>query len=123
MHYQTFLSLLRMAPEVILCETFKDQPYDYKADIWSLGITLIELAQMEPPNHDMSPMRVLIKIQKSEPPMLECPQKWYAIFVSHLASGFYRQILIIGLPISTTFCGSAFTKRLAKGGLLVSFST
>lgn len=65
-----------MAPEVMLCETFKDQPYDYKADVWSLGITLIELAQMEPPNHDMSPMRVLIKIQKSEPPGLDCPQKW-----------------------------------------------
>lgn len=68
-----------MAPEVILCETFKDQPYDYRADIWSLGITLIELAQMEPPNHDMSPMRVLIKIQKSDPPTLECPQKWYEV--------------------------------------------
>jgi len=26
-----------MAPEVILCETIKDTPYDYKADIWSLG--------------------------------------------------------------------------------------
>ena len=28
----------RMAPEVVLCETMKDTPYDYKADIWSLGI-------------------------------------------------------------------------------------
>ena len=27
----------RMAPEVILCETLKDDPYDYKADVWSLG--------------------------------------------------------------------------------------
>jgi hypothetical protein len=26
-----------MAPEVIRCETIKDEPYDYKADIWSLG--------------------------------------------------------------------------------------
>ena len=26
-----------MAPEVIMCETMKDDPYDYKADIWSLG--------------------------------------------------------------------------------------
>ena len=33
----TSLSYFRMAPEVILCETLKDTPYDYKADIWSLG--------------------------------------------------------------------------------------
>uniref|UniRef100_A0A8C7NNA9 non-specific serine/threonine protein kinase n=1 Tax=Oncorhynchus mykiss TaxID=8022 RepID=A0A8C7NNA9_ONCMY len=51
-----------MAPEVVMCETMKDAPYDYKADIWSLGITLIELAQIEPPHHELNPMRVLLKI-------------------------------------------------------------
>lgn len=65
-----------MAPELVLCETFRDNPYDYKVDIWSLGITLIEFAQMEPPNSEMSPMRVLLKIQKSEPPKLDQPSKW-----------------------------------------------
>lgn len=69
-----------MAPEVVLCETFRDNPYDFKVDIWSLGITLIELAQMEPPNHEMSPMRVLLKIQKSDPPKLEQPSKWSKTF-------------------------------------------
>lgn len=48
----------------------------FQVDIWSLGITLIELAQMEPPNHEMSPMRVLLKIQKSDPPKLEQPSRW-----------------------------------------------
>lgn len=65
-----------MAPEVILCETLKDVPYDYKADIWSLGITLIEFAQIEPPNKEMHPMRVLIKIQKADPPGFDKPSKW-----------------------------------------------
>ncbi|KAF4118391.1 STE20-like kinase b isoform X1 [Onychostoma macrolepis] len=65
-----------MAPEVVMCETSKDRPYDYKADIWSLGITLIELAQIEPPNHEMNPMRVLLKIAKAEPPTLQRPSKW-----------------------------------------------
>ncbi|XP_016429835.1 serine/threonine-protein kinase 10-like [Sinocyclocheilus rhinocerous] len=65
-----------MAPEVVMCETSKDRPYDYKADIWSLGITLIELAQIEPPNHEMNPMRVLLKIAKADPPTLQQPSKW-----------------------------------------------
>lgn len=65
-----------MAPEVVMCETMKDAPYDYKADIWSLGITLIEMAQIEPPHHELNPMRVLLKIAKSEPPTLAAPSKW-----------------------------------------------
>ncbi|XP_005089065.1 STE20-like serine/threonine-protein kinase [Aplysia californica] len=69
-----------MAPEVIMCETLKDEPYDYKADIWSLGITLIEFAQIEPPNKEMHPMRVLIKIQKADPPGFDKPSKWSKSF-------------------------------------------
>ncbi|KAM4826709.1 serine/threonine-protein kinase 10 isoform 2-T4 [Thomomys bottae] len=69
-----------MAPEVVLCETMKDTPYDYKADIWSLGITLIEMAQMEPPHHELNPMRVLLKIAKSDPPTLLTPPKWSVEF-------------------------------------------
>lgn len=74
-----------MAPELVLCETFRDNPYDYKVDIWSLGITLIEFAQMEPPNSEMSPMRVLLKIQKSEPPKLDQPSRWSRDFNDFLA--------------------------------------
>nr|XP_023659337.1 serine/threonine-protein kinase 10 [Paramormyrops kingsleyae] len=73
-----------MAPEVVMCETMKDSPYDYKADIWSLGITLIELAQIEPPHHELNPMRVLLKIAKSDPPMLEQPTKWSQEFKDFL---------------------------------------
>ncbi|XP_051506787.1 STE20-like serine/threonine-protein kinase isoform X2 [Myxocyprinus asiaticus] len=73
-----------MAPEVVMCETSKDRPYDYKADIWSLGITLIELAQIEPPNHEMNPMRVLLKIAKSEPPTLASPSRWSPEFSDFL---------------------------------------
>lgn len=74
-----------MAPEVVLCETYRDNPYDYKADIWSLGITLIEFAQMEPPNNEMNPMRVLLKIQKSDPPTLAQPSKWSKDFRDFLS--------------------------------------
>ncbi|KAK4883119.1 hypothetical protein RN001_006438 [Aquatica leii] len=79
-----------MAPEVVLCETFRDNPYDFKVDIWSMGITLIEFAQMEPPNHEMSPMRVLLKIQKSDPPKLEQPSKWSKEFVDFIAKALIK---------------------------------
>lgn len=65
-----------MAPEVVMCETSKDKPYDYKADVWSLGVTLIEMAQMEPPHHELNPMRVLLKIAKADPPTLDQPSRW-----------------------------------------------
>uniref|UniRef100_A0A4W3GIX4 STE20-like kinase a n=1 Tax=Callorhinchus milii TaxID=7868 RepID=A0A4W3GIX4_CALMI len=77
-----------MAPEVVMCETSKDRPYDYKADIWSLGITMIEMAQMEPPHHELNPMRVLLKIAKAEPPSLAQPSRW-----SHEFSDFLRKSL------------------------------
>ncbi|XP_011304708.1 serine/threonine-protein kinase 10 isoform X2 [Fopius arisanus] len=79
-----------MAPEVVLCETFRDNPYDFKVDIWSLGITLIEFAQMDPPNHEMSPMRVLLKIQKSDPPKLEHPGKWSKDFNDFIAKALVK---------------------------------
>ncbi|XP_060728654.1 STE20-like serine/threonine-protein kinase isoform X3 [Tachysurus vachellii] len=81
-----------MAPEVVMCETSKDRPYDYKADIWSLGITLIELAQIEPPNHEMNPMRVLLKIAKSEPPTLMQPSRWSPEFSDFLKKALDKNI-------------------------------
>lgn len=55
-----------MAPEIIT-----RSQYDFKADIWSLGITIIELATGNPPFADQDPRRALFLIPRSKPPKLE----------------------------------------------------
>lgn len=60
-----------MAPELI-----QGRKYDAKVDVWSLGITLIEMAQLDPPLINEPALRALLLITINEPPVLSIPQAW-----------------------------------------------
>ncbi|XP_067850972.1 traf2 and NCK-interacting protein kinase-like isoform X4 [Heptranchias perlo] len=72
-----------MAPEVIACDENPDATYDFKSDLWSLGITAIEMAEGAPPLCDMHPMRALFLIPRNPPPRLKS-KKWSKKFVSFI---------------------------------------
>uniref|UniRef100_A0A672N2N7 non-specific serine/threonine protein kinase n=1 Tax=Sinocyclocheilus grahami TaxID=75366 RepID=A0A672N2N7_SINGR len=65
-----------MAPEVAAVE--KNGGYNHLCDIWAVGITSIELAELQPPMFDLHPMRALFLMSKSnfQPPKLKDKTKW-----------------------------------------------
>ncbi|XP_031648415.1 mitogen-activated protein kinase kinase kinase kinase 4-like isoform X14 [Oncorhynchus kisutch] len=72
-----------MAPEVIACDENPEATYDYRSDLWSTGITAIEMAEGAPPLCDMHPMRALFLIPRNPPPRLKS-KKWSKKFCSFI---------------------------------------
>ncbi|XP_063927161.1 serine/threonine-protein kinase Tao isoform X2 [Zophobas morio] len=66
-----------MAPEVILA--MDEGQYDGKVDVWSLGITCIELAERKPPYFNMNAMAALYHIAQNESPTLQSSE-WSDLF-------------------------------------------
>ncbi|KAG8559678.1 hypothetical protein GDO81_017412 [Engystomops pustulosus] len=74
-----------MAPEVIACEQQYDYSYDVRCDVWSLGITAIELADGDPPLSSMHPVKALFKIPRNPPPTILHPDQWSRAFSHFIA--------------------------------------
>ncbi|KAL3091633.1 hypothetical protein niasHT_024215 [Heterodera trifolii] len=75
-----------MAPEVIACDENPESTYDSRSDLWSLGITALEMAEGHPPLCDMHPMRALFLIPRNPPPRLsrKSSKKWSKKFESFI---------------------------------------
>jgi len=73
-------TLYWMAPEML-----KKTPFNHTADIWSLGITAIEMAEGHPPRNDLSLFQAISQIPKLPPPTLSKPSDWSPEFNRFLA--------------------------------------
>ncbi len=76
-----------MAPEVI-----QEEPYDGRADVWSLGITVIEMAESRPPNSHIHPMRALFVIPHQPAPKLSEPDRWPDDMVTFVSAALVKNI-------------------------------
>ena len=110
-------ALCRIAPEIIAVEMkLGPDGYTTRCDIWSLGITAIELAEMAPPMFDLHPMRALYLIPKNPPPKLAAnPKHWGKDFKDWLKQSLiknpqrraltFNQVASLVPAIARTPCG------------------
>uniref|UniRef100_A0A671MES4 Mitogen-activated protein kinase kinase kinase kinase n=1 Tax=Sinocyclocheilus anshuiensis TaxID=1608454 RepID=A0A671MES4_9TELE len=106
-----------MAPEVAAVE--KKGGYNHLCDIWAVGITAIELAELQPPMFDLHPMRALMLMSKSsfQPPKLKDKSKWSAGFHS-----FVKMCLIKSprkRPTAETLLQHPFVTQLLTRKLMI----
>ncbi|KAM8847779.1 mitogen-activated protein kinase kinase kinase kinase 4 isoform 2-T2 [Synchiropus picturatus] len=100
-----------MAPEVIACDENTEATYDYRSDLWSLGITALEMAEGAPPLCDMHPMRALFLIPRNPPPKLKS-KKWSKRFLSFVDSCLVKNHL--HRPTTDALLRHAFIRDLAN---------
>ncbi|XP_060934939.1 misshapen-like kinase 1 isoform X5 [Limanda limanda] len=100
-----------MAPEVIACDENPDATYDYRSDLWSLGITALEMAEGAPPLCDMHPMRALFLIPRNPPPKLKS-KKWSKRFLSFVDNCLVKNHL--HRPATDALLRHAFIRDLAN---------
>ncbi|XP_039471203.1 TRAF2 and NCK-interacting protein kinase-like isoform X5 [Oreochromis aureus] len=100
-----------MAPEVIACDENPEATYDYRSDLWSLGITALEMAEGAPPLCDMHPMRALFLIPRNPPPKLKS-KKWSKRFLTFVDSCLIKNHL--HRPTTDVLLRHAFIKDLAN---------
>ncbi|KAL1496250.1 hypothetical protein AB1Y20_016213 [Prymnesium parvum] len=100
-----------MAPEVV-----QNGTYDMRADVWSLGITAIEMAQMAPPLHDMRPvLKVMFHIASKPAPFFNEPEKYSEEFREFVTAALEKDPLL--RPDSTEMYARPFVANAKREDL------
>jgi len=81
-----------------------------QCDIWSLGITCIELAELQPPLHEIAPMTAVMQIPKNPPPVLKNPRQWCVTSVIGKNVFFLTYTYICRSPEFNDFLKECFIK-------------
>lgn len=84
--YTTLCSTVVGTPHWMAPEIIRQVPYSNAADIWSLGITAIELAEGLPPYHNVNAVRAMFMISRKDPPNLTDTKKWTKEFSSFISA-------------------------------------
>lgn len=74
-----------MAPEVVTSNGDQNGGYNARSDVWSIGITAIEIADGKAPLQDIHPTRTLFQIVRNPPPNLHRPINWTENFNDFIA--------------------------------------
>lgn len=97
-----------MAPEIL------SEIYDFKIDIWSLGITVIEMAELNPPRWDMKPFQLMLKLPTSPSPTLKNPEKFSKEFVDFVTACLLKEPK--SRPDAKTLLQSPYILKHLEGG-------
>lgn len=108
-----------MAPEVIACDENPDATYDNRSDLWSLGITALEMAESQPPLCDLHPMRALFLIPRNSPPRLKSNRKWSKKFQSFIDTvlGKILELMFVFCMAKYLYSSPHFSERLSSAAL------
>lgn len=94
--------------------------YDGKVDVWSLGITCIELAERKPPYFNMNAMSALYHIAQNDSPTLSA-NEWTDVF-KHFVEACLQVISSLSLDVSTVLSENICKLIVSKPGLLTSIA-
>ncbi|XP_006871119.1 PREDICTED: nik-related protein kinase [Chrysochloris asiatica] len=105
-----------MAPEVINCDEDPRRSYDYRSDVWSVGITAIEMAEGAPPLCNLQPLEALFVILRESAPTVKS-SGWSRKFHNFMEKCMIKNFLF--RPTSTNMLHHTFVQHIKNEGHVV----
>ncbi|XP_004780005.1 nik-related protein kinase isoform X1 [Mustela putorius furo] len=105
-----------MAPEVIDCDEDPRRSYDYRSDVWSVGITAIEMAEGAPPLCNLQPLEALFVILRESAPKVKS-SGWSRKFHNFMEKCMIKNFLF--RPTSANMLHHPFVRNIKNEGHVV----